>query len=302
MSAEPSSGMVRYVSAYHLNLFESDDGIREGVELQLSSCTNSECSCTVLFVRARAFDQQGDENPVLREPSFDLTYDVATNVLGGFEPPRTAAEAGFQSALRSALRRKAMKKLLRREFDESRARLEPVADPSYDFAAHQDGTLAAYLVVYPSAGYVTITHEGSKYALDDQWCVRPDCPCEDGVIDLLPLPDETGHELAVRSIGAFRYPSGKPVAGRPPVDAMLVADMLGGRAREWLATRRTRLRAEAARRWPARRAGAASPATPHSILARREDVGPAQEKVGRNERCPCGSGKKFKQCCLRAEP
>jgi hypothetical protein len=80
MSAQLSSGEARYVSAYHLNLFESDDGIREGVELQLSSCPNSECSCSVLFVKARAYDQQGDEKPVLREPSFDLTYDVATKV------------------------------------------------------------------------------------------------------------------------------------------------------------------------------------------------------------------------------
>jgi len=23
-------------------------------------------------------------------------------------------------------------------------------------------------------------------------------------------------------------------------------------------------------------------------------------KVGRNDRCPCGSGKKYKKCCLRA--
>lgn len=25
-------------------------------------------------------------------------------------------------------------------------------------------------------------------------------------------------------------------------------------------------------------------------------------KVGRNEPCPCGSGKKFKKCCLQAAP
>lgn len=25
----------------------------------------------------------------------------------------------------------------------------------------------------------------------------------------------------------------------------------------------------------------------------------AQAKVGRNDRCPCGSGKKFKNCCAR---
>ncbi|WP_411846248.1 SEC-C metal-binding domain-containing protein [Roseibacillus persicicus] len=24
-----------------------------------------------------------------------------------------------------------------------------------------------------------------------------------------------------------------------------------------------------------------------------------QEKLGRNDLCPCGSGRKFKQCCLR---
>lgn len=28
----------------------------------------------------------------------------------------------------------------------------------------------------------------------------------------------------------------------------------------------------------------------------------AAPKVGRNERCPCGSGKKYKHCCLRAAP
>jgi SEC-C motif len=30
-------------------------------------------------------------------------------------------------------------------------------------------------------------------------------------------------------------------------------------------------------------------------------VAPAQHKVGRNEPCPCGSGKKYKKCCIDAE-
>jgi uncharacterized protein YecA (UPF0149 family) len=28
------------------------------------------------------------------------------------------------------------------------------------------------------------------------------------------------------------------------------------------------------------------------------DVKPGQSKVGRNDPCPCGSGKKYKKCCL----
>ncbi len=37
------------------------------------------------------------------------------------------------------------------------------------------------------------------------------------------------------------------------------------------------------------------PATPAS---RAVDQGPQQSKIGRNHPCPCGSGKKFKKCCL----
>ncbi|WP_295815019.1 SEC-C metal-binding domain-containing protein, partial [uncultured Nitratireductor sp.] len=28
---------------------------------------------------------------------------------------------------------------------------------------------------------------------------------------------------------------------------------------------------------------------------------PRTKKVGRNDPCPCGSGKKYKKCCLQAE-
>jgi SEC-C motif len=39
------------------------------------------------------------------------------------------------------------------------------------------------------------------------------------------------------------------------------------------------------------------PPTPRLTLPRKPD---AKKKVGRNEPCPCGSGKKFKHCCMKA--
>jgi uncharacterized protein len=49
---------------------------------------------------------------------------------------------------------------------------------------------------------------------------------------------------------------------------------------------------EIARFWRARRAGQpGSPQTDHLHFAR------TNTKVGRNDPCPCGSGKKFKKCC-----
>ncbi|HUV03902.1 MAG TPA: SEC-C metal-binding domain-containing protein [Armatimonadota bacterium] len=39
------------------------------------------------------------------------------------------------------------------------------------------------------------------------------------------------------------------------------------------------------------------------LAAARQAQGPAQrrQKIGRNDPCPCGSGKKYKKCCLRSE-
>lgn len=43
-----------------------------------------------------------------------------------------------------------------------------------------------------------------------------------------------------------------------------------------------------------------APAEIMEMIARREHPEPtALRKIGRNERCPCGSGKKYKECCLR---
>ena len=194
--------------------------------------------------------------------------------------------------------------LLQRDFEEQRARIEPAPDPHYDFSPHEDGTLAAYNQVYPDGGYLTFEHAGTRYAIDDQWCVRPECPCRVGIVDLLPLPEgldlHSEAELDLESIGSCTFPGGEPVEGARALDGELVKAALHERARGWLTARRDRLRAEAARRWVFRRAR--PPSNSRGAHAHRYELGDLREKVGRNERCPCGSGKKFKRCCLRAEP
>lgn len=49
------------------------------------------------------------------------------------------------------------------------------------------------------------------------------------------------------------------------------------------------------------------PAAPEDISDIKRVLEPpaplrAQPKVGRNDLCPCGSGSKFKKCCLRSGP
>ena len=47
---------------------------------------------------------------------------------------------------------------------------------------------------------------------------------------------------------------------------------------------------------PSKAAPRAAPGRGHATRARLETFVRAEPKVGRNEPCPCGSGKKFKQC------
>ena len=41
----------------------------------------------------------------------------------------------------------------------------------------------------------------------------------------------------------------------------------------------------------------ASPLSP----SKNEELLPPKKKIGRNAPCPCGSGKKFKRCCMRKQ-
>ena len=43
--------------------------------------------------------------------------------------------------------------------------------------------------------------------------------------------------------------------------------------------------------------GAPGPARPQRVPSREGTYQRSSEKVGRNDPCPCGSGKKFKKCC-----
>jgi preprotein translocase subunit SecA len=39
-----------------------------------------------------------------------------------------------------------------------------------------------------------------------------------------------------------------------------------------------------------------TPAAPEAAPSRRDPVATQEPKVGRNDPCPCGSGKKYKKC------
>jgi len=290
-------------SRLRITLFEHDDGTRTGVELTLLVCSNSDCPCTSMTLEGHAFSKLPGEDPVADELALRLVHDVATHKTEGFPRGRTAGDVGMIEELKKVLRRKATKDRLRNAFDEARARLEPMADLTYDFAANHDGTLAYYYAVYPDAEPVYVDVEGVRYAIDDAWCVRPACSCVEGVVALCTETEQDDDErtLVLTPVATIRVPGGVPVHSPSEVTSAMRTAVMSEHVQQTLARHRTRVRAEAAKRWGVERprTKVSAPVTPAFPAPVTGVVAGSSAKVGRNDRCPCGSGKKFKHCCLR---
>jgi hypothetical protein len=150
--------------------------------------------------------------------------------------------------------------------------------------------------LFPQSKAWTFQHESAPIFVDDQYCATASCTCSDVILSYFRIErrDRDDSEGVLR--GAVRYDlrtrryrlestaTGSSAQTVLPLTETLlkalpaIHDELNRRFRfmrgfaDWLAQRRRQLRPQAA-------------------------VAP-----GRNEPCPCGSGRKYKKCCLPRLP
>ena len=136
--------------------------------------------------------------------------------------------------------------------------------------------MVAYHEILPYAAPVEVSSNGRSWLFDDQYCVRPECPCRDAIISFHPLPtrNEAGTkpltklpETSYISV-CYHYDSGD-------VEILPVSRHEEATGRELIAALRQLYR--------------------YSL--KRTTVRLSSTKSGRNDPCPFGSGKKFKKCC-----
>jgi len=165
-----------------------------------------------------------------------------------------------------------------------------------DLPNADDGHLVPFTEVFPLGLSLNFTFERAAWAADEQYCVQPRCGCTEIVLSFLQLKDATGRRTtSLRDVPALRYdyrshasrqlasgPAGTAATGQlltalktayPSLDTRLELHhriMQSLYARHYFAQVKQRLETQ--------------------LSVRRE-------KIGRNDPCPCGSGKKFKKCC-----
>jgi len=155
-----------------------------------------------------------------------------------------------------------------------------------------DSTIFWYRGVLPHAAPFRFLIDGERVDAFDSYCASPECPCTEAFLtfvrpgtDHRGLPDDYSEvRLSYRDralVAVVREAKRETTKSQALVDA-LVRDIPA--VWQKLSTRHENIKALYCR------------------FRTEEDARSDQlsaKRVGRNDACPCGSGKKFKKCCMR---
>lgn len=269
-------------------------GGREGLACTLAACARPECGCrdvelavTRVDGAVERFEFRGRELHVVRagqrvpcQREFLLALDCMNGEVAAVEPlpdegPRVFVAAAVDGPLLEFLWRAFLRAKGTRA-DAARSRLDPPLST--------EGTLRALDVFFMNVRPDFYVVSGREVAVLDLYCVAPGCPCEEAVLDVFEVDAEgvvgTVTVPFVPSESAVLAPSGPERADL--LDEVWRRFAIRHDVLPHLRERRARVRAAHARH------------VEQTTAARVVGA-----KVGRNDPCPCGSGRKYKVCCLR---
>lgn len=149
-----------------------------------------------------------------------------------------------------------------------------------------DGSMVGYHEILPYAKPIELRFNSETWWVDDQYCVNPKCSCQEAALSFFRSPSET-IPAPVKPGGTVRYTYGtgqmEPVSddGEAPSGQQLLnaLERIQPDMNAYLAKRHALLRRL------------------YRQALERKTVRSPMRKTGRNDPCPCGSGKKFKKCC-----
>jgi len=258
-------------------------------------CAYPTCDCMDVKVQCRG-GQFGDGLLATLDNRINFTLDLRKHAVRDkvdLKDPQRSFALAFLEEMRSSDWRRfeedflAMKQKQIRAIDAKSFELdfpeELMKDPSL---------MLGYAEAFPLAEGFNIFFGERDWLVDDQYCVNPDCKCQDLIFSLFSFePNNEDFEKPSECHGAcsYNYQTNKWTTVEPP----MVEHPSLGKLLTVLKQTYPDLNAELRRR--------------NSLLrllfknARNRFAksinNVSSNKPGRNEPCPCGSGKKFKKCC-----
>ena len=198
--------------------------------------------------------------------------------------------------------------LLRERFDACKEHMRRIASHVVPVEDILDGVLVFYTEVVSERRSVfnggdisgfSITHEGTTYLIEDLYCSNPECDCRkvDFVVGQLRETSE-GRALEDSFRASWSFSSRGPRVDEASGCSKSVARAILSAWRkddpDLADTFRQRYEDV---QGIGRRSLAGAPSLPAVDRATSRSRPASKQKVGRNEPCPCRSGRKYKKCC-----
>lgn len=314
MDKESTRTQLRHQFDYGGPLYVPDDGSdpeHRDLAVGLSFCDNPDCPCREINLGIWVLTPDGTaEMDGPEHPSAELVFDVDT---GALKVPEGSAHTDRAIELAKEVERRWLpdhSELAVKRWQRARRWILQRSQPP-DLTGYERGDLVPYAQAFPDDWDLAIELDQELYWFVDNWCIEPRCRCDEVRLDVL---DSQGKLVGWLRAGLSRWRILEAEGGQH-VAAIWKHFIQHGEHKKLLRERRRRLRQAAAEHFrlakgPVRvQATSAAPAAPPPAFAAPSaalgDAAPpdtavpavSTPRVGRNEACPCGSGKKYKRCC-----
>ena len=162
--------------------------------------------------------------------------------------------------------------------------------------SHKLGTMMPFSDIFGEGDNIVMKIGDKNYWLHDAYCVTPNCHCTTVALNLFDDADSSGRRKHNISF-VYNYAEGSvdDITGEnrellEEIDLPFSNSMIDtfNRRREKIRKEVEPFVVEKIKRWKQR------------VIKKREKelLKRLEKRVGRNDPCPCGSGKKYKKCCL----
>ncbi len=260
-------------------------------ECSLLFCDNPVCSCGTVYLNLLPLVPEDQNSQV----PYKVEIDVIHRKLGYQDEDKISKENfEFANLLLSKMDDKDFQFLWEGYSGYKNKITEEAAtdaiEAHFDYPeVEQNGLMYAYNDVLPFGDQLLVSINNKQYIIFDQYCLLPKCSCTDTTLTISAMEefDKAGKELCTVTVNYRTKKWGKIEGKSRPIDTKTVTSAIEEQISDIykrLLDRHIKLK---------------------DIYAhcKKKYFSPTQQphlpKVGRNEPCPCGSGKKYKKCCLR---
>jgi hypothetical protein len=258
-------------------------------ECTLASCDNPVCVCGTVYMSFSPLEHEDEDNLI---SPYKVDIDVVQKKLAYKDKKKVSKEnLKFAKSLLSSMDEADFQLLWRFYFNYKNEKTEKAPIDSieavFDYQqVENDGLMYAYKDVLPYGDHLFVSMKGKDCLIFDQYCLLPKCSCTDTTLTFFSEEgtDKKGKELFSVALNYKKKQWGAVEGHAVSVDVESARSAIEEQIPDIykrLLKRHKKLK---------------------GIYAHCKKKHFSQQtqlpKVGRNDPCPCGSGKKYKKCCL----